>query len=433
MVDIVSEIHSCPWQGVIAITGCAPNLVTDLLAPGGGSATLLEAVVPYASKSLEQFIGKKPSNKGWKFCSAEVAAEMASAAFSRASELAPGPDTPEYGTPLFGLGITATLRKNGPEREGRVHQVFISFQTCNMAYNHHVVFDSKLSRLDEERLVSQVALDVLSRHLLDKRHKVLLPTKTLISPVDTSPSGIYKHPETPINNDGIFKPDDWWLIKESTEKQQFPEELQNLLDGTCYDEDIVWDPKVGLLAPSLRTARVVIPGSFNPFHEGHRSMVRVAQKCIGLGNVKPILELSIANVDKGRLSGHEVLNRIQSFKNYQDSAVQGDPFADFVVTDADNFVLKSSRFPGATFIIGIDTWYRLIDPKYYRNVMDECHTKIKENGCSFLVLGRFVNGSYHTLPTDKKTRGLAIGLSEEEFRVDISSTQLRDRGPDGSD
>jgi nicotinic acid mononucleotide adenylyltransferase len=408
MVDIVSEIHSCPWQGVIAITGCAPNLVTDLLAPGGGSATLLEAVVPYASKSLEQFIGRKPSNHGWKFCSAEVAAEMASAAFSRATELAPDPNSPEHGTPVFGLGITATLRKNGPEREGRIHQVFISFQTCNMAYNHHVIFDSKLSRLDEEHLVSRVALDVLSRHLLDKRHKVLLPTRTL------------------IGNTQTFKPDDWWLVKESTEKQQFPEELQRLLDG-AEGEDLVWDPKLGVLTPGLRTGRVVIPGSFNPFHEGHRSMVRAAKKHLALGDVKPILELSIANVDKGRLSGHEVLNRIQSFKHYQDRE-RDILFADLVVTDADNFVLKSFRFPNATFIIGVDTWYRLVDPKYYRHetrFMNECHAKIKENGCSFLVLGRFVNGSYHTLPTDKKTKGLAIGLSEEEFRVDISSTQLR--------
>ena len=79
-------------------------------------------------------------------------------------------------------------------------------------------------------------------------------------------------------------------------------------------------------------------------------------------------------------------------------------------------------------MVGIDTWYRLLDPKYYHHdtkIMDECLDKIRENGCSFLVLGRFVNGKYHTLPSDAKTHGLAVGLSEEEFRVDISSTQLR--------
>lgn len=348
---------------------------------------------------------------------------MASAAFSRATEIGPEPGSPEYGTPLFGLGITATLRKNGPEREGRIHQVFISFQNCNMAYNHHVVFDSKLSRIEEEHLVSQVALDVMSRHLLDKRHKPLLPTRTL-------------------DSDGELKRDGWWLLKESTERQQFPDGLQKLLDGAGYNEDIVWDTRLGLLENlrllnvKNRENRVVIPGSFNPFHDGHHSMVKAAIKHFNLRDEdkKPILELSIANMDKGRLSGYEVLNRIKSFQEYQ-SRNQDYLFADFVITDADSFVLKSYRFPRATFVIGIDTWYRIIDPKYYRNdirFMDECHAKIKENGCNFLVMGRFVNGSYHTLPTDKTTKGLAIGLSEEEFRVDVSSTQIRQEGPSGS-
>ncbi len=404
MPDIISEIHACPWKGVLAITGCGPGLVNDLLAPGGGSATVLEAIVPYATKSLEGFIGKKPSSKGWKFCSAEVAAEMASASFSRATELldlSKGEDDP-----VFGLGITATLRKNGPEREGRVHQVFISFQTASLAYNHHVIFDNKLSRLEEEHLVSQVALDVLSRHLLDKRHKTLLSIRT-------------------ANSSGGLKPDGWWLVKESTERQRFSDGLQKLLDGSIHG--LVWEPKSDTLIPQdKRCGRVVIPGSFNPFHEGHRSMVRAAKKHFRV-DLKPILELSIGNVDKGRLSGHEILNRVRGFKEYQNDN-KDVAFADLYVTDAANFETKSFHFPDATFVIGIDTWYRIIDPKYYRHepyFMKECHAKIKENGCSFLVLGRFINGSYHTLPSDKKTRGFAIGLSEEEFRVDLSSSQIR--------
>lgn len=405
MSDIITEIHACPWKGVIAITGCSPGLVTNLLAPGGGSATLLEAIVPYATKSLEQFIGTNPENRGWKFCSAEVAAEMASKAFSRATELVS--HVTELGNapegPCFGLGITATLRKNGSEREGRVHQVFLSFQTCNMAYNHHVIFDNELTRPEEECLVSEVALDVLSRHLLNKRYPATLPFCT----------------DNQLSDD--------WMVSEYAEKQKFPRHLQKLLDGCCSDEDIVWDPKSGLLDTETLTNRIVIPGSFNPVHDGHFSMAQAACKYFGSPPAKPLLELSIANVDKGRLSGYEVLNRVKSFKDYQVSK-QTD-FADLVITDADTFVLKSFRFPKSTFIIGIDTWYRLIDPRYYRHnklFMEECHAKIKENGCSFLVLGRFINGSYHTLPPEKSC-GLAVGLSEEEFRVDLSSTQIRQK------
>ncbi len=414
MIDTVAEIHACPWKGVIAITGCAPGLVTDLLAPGGGSATLLEAVVPYATKSLVQFIGGAPSQ----YCSEDVAKEMASSAFSRATELLDNEDE----SPVFGLGITATLRKNGPEREGRTHQVFISFQSATMVYHHHVVFNSKLSRLDEEHLVTQVALDILSRHLLDKRHKI-----------------------KPALSDGrVFDildgREDSWFVQESTAKQQFPANLQDLLDG---NNEVIWDywsgKKVSWPSGGGTTwdgaTRAVISGSFNPFHGGHREMVNLSRKHFG---TKPIVELSISNVDKGRLSGYEILKRGQSFKEYcrvqagQDlvALLKEDGLADLYFTNAPSFVEKSFLFPGSVFVVGIDTWYRLIDIKYYRHdpkVRDDCLAKIKENGCSFLVLGRFVNGTYHTLPTDPSPtwKDLATGLSEEEFRIDISSTQVR--------
>jgi hypothetical protein len=417
MTDIVAEIHKSKFKGVIAITGCAPGLVTELLQPGGGSATLLDAVVPYATKALQQFIGYEPT----KYCTAQVATEMASSAFSRATELneaevkVVGGGHPE-GLDVFGLGITATLRKNGPEREGRVHQVFISFQTCNITYTHHVVFNSELTRLDEEYLVTQIALDVLARHLLDKRHPIR---------PQLSDSRIFSIMDGKTDN---------WFVSESTQKQQYPRRLRVLLNNNCegYGEDtFFWVPKAKKYLPwseqPFSDGAVVIPGSFNPFHEAHQKMVDIATKHFGK---KPVLELSISNVDKGRLSGSEVLKRVNAFQKYV--GYTKDPldvdFADFVVTDAPTFAGKSHMFHGATFVIGIDTWYRLIDYKYYNYSQAECDAALKtirDNECSFLVLGRFINGSYHTLPSDERTRGLAIGLSEDDFRMDISSSQKR--------
>jgi hypothetical protein len=396
MTDIVGDIHASPWQGVIAITGCGPGLVNDLLSPGGGSATLLEAVVPYAPKSLQDFIKfAKPPEK---YCSQEIATEMASAAFSRATELS------ETGTSVFGLGITATLRKRGDEREGRVHQVFLSFQTAFQAYEHHIIFNNKLSRILEEHLVSQVALDVLARYLLDfKRHRIRNLDGKLASPE--------------------------WLNKETTERLRFPEGLQRLLRG----EDTVWDHiKDAAVSLEHRTKRVIIPGSFNPFHGGHGNMVKVAREQYpDLGT--PVLELSISNVDKGKLSGYEILKRGKEFhKGERLEFVQPSGSIEYWVTDAPSFLEKSIIFPESVFVIGIDTWYRLNDRKYYQHsneMMKNCLGKIRENGCRFMVLGRFINGSYHTLPDHDKTEGFATGLSEETFRVDISSTEIRSKGP----
>jgi hypothetical protein len=142
-------------------------------------------------------------------------------------------------------------------------------------------------------------------------------------------------------------------------------------------------------------------------------------------SVRPMLELSLSNAEKGRLSGFEVLKRVEQIKKYK--SVAGN-FADVCVTDAPTFVEKSRLFHGATFVIGIDTWYRIIDPRFYEfdeAKMEAALEEIKRNGCSFLVMGRFINGQYHTLPSDGKVRGLAVGVSEETFRNDLSSTQLR--------
>ena len=330
---------------------------------------------------------------------------MASAAYQRATQLCgKRTDEPEFGTPVFGLGITAVLRKNGPERKGRIHQVFLSYQTCNMVYDHHVIFNNRFRREDEEYLVTQIALDVIARHVAGKRHEVR-PRLSDSRLMDIA--------------DGI---EDNWIVEERTRQMQFDPTLRRLLSGEPFgpNEPRIWFGEDEYTQPAL-----VVSGSFNPLHEGHYQMATEAAKRI---SVRPMLELSLSNAEKGRLSGFEVLKRVEQIKKYK--SVVGN-FADICVTDAPTFVEKSRLFNGATFVIGIDTWYRIIDPRFYEfdeTKMEAALEEIKHNGCSFLVMGRFINGQYHTLPSDgEKVRGLAVGVSEEAFRNDLSSTELRKR------
>lgn len=380
----VSAIHATPAQGVIAVTGCAPSLTTELLRHGGGSATVLDSIVPYHTKALIDFIKRTPK----KFCSEEVALELASKAFSRATELEP--DAPEP----FGLGCTATLRKNGPEREGRVHQAFVSFQTQRETHNYHIVLNCE-HRVLEEDLLSQALLKILCDRL------------------------------------GVEEYDNWEQIRcrgivewNHSHKVHDPQ-LQHLLAGT---EKVAFFPSVKGMNDEHEYDEqppVLLSGSFNPAHDGHRRMARTAYDYF-LGHRPIHLELSLANVDKGKLSAFEIQRRLDALIN--------DPYATWngiFVTNAPTFLEKAKLLLGATFVVGIDTWYRLNDSKYCGYSTKECQRKldkINELGSCFLVFGRYINGSYHTLPTTEETNGLAVGIPEKDFRADISSSQIRAQG-----
>jgi hypothetical protein len=54
--------------------------------------------------------------------------------------------------------------------------------------------------------------------------------------------------------------------------------------------------------------------------------------------------------------------------------------------------------------------------------------EIQAAGCRFLAAGRHYNGAYrppHAIPIPAPFRAMFDFLSEEEFRVDLSSTELR--------
>ena len=63
---------------------------------------------------------------------------------------------------------------------------------------------------------------------------------------------------------------------------------------------------------------VVLPGSFNPLHVGHVSLLETAASSVGLPDTSietgaAVFELGVANADKGVLHHDEVIERIQDF------------------------------------------------------------------------------------------------------------------------
>ncbi len=166
--------------------------------------------------------------------------------------------------------------------------------------------------------------------------------------------------------------------------------------------------------------KVVFPGAFNPLHAGHRRMVEIAREEIG----RPVeLEISILNVDKPPLDYLEIARCLAQFAPGQ--AVWLDRSA--------TFVEKSQQFPEAVFVVGADTLRRIADPRYYGNDSAACRSaleRIAARGCRFLVFGRSEEGQFvdlGSLSLPETLRNISTQVTEERFREDVSSTEIRRR------
>lgn len=149
MKDRILKIHASPYKAVLAITGGGSEVIGELLRYGDGSNTLLEAVVPYANASLDNFLHHKP----YKYCSAETAQHMSMSALSRARMLAPDGCDEKH---LIGVGATCSLVKAGTERAGRHHVVYISVQTHDRLRGYNIELRVDRSRELEEQVAAEL-------------------------------------------------------------------------------------------------------------------------------------------------------------------------------------------------------------------------------------------------------------------------------------
>ncbi len=164
----------------------------------------------------------------------------------------------------------------------------------------------------------------------------------------------------------------------------------------------------------------VFPGAFNPRHEGHTRMARLAGLKL---RTNVAYEISLANVDKPWLDYTELAMRLGFFKTAE--AVW--------VTRAATFEEKARLFPRTTFVVGADTIVRIANPRYYHGP-EECERSIQrivDHGCRFLVFGRQGHNRFQCLSDLALPRllgDICEEVSEREFRQDISSTALRASG-----
>ena len=357
---------------VIAVTGGGSGAISALLAVPGASRTVLAAVVPYASQALVEWLGGRPDE----FCAARTARAMAMAAFLKARTYDPQART-------CGVACTASLASDRPKRGP--HRAHLAYQTATTTCELSLGLEKgRRGRSEEEGIVAALVLNMIA-----------------------AASGAHARLDVPLVESEQAR----------TSEIVAPLDQQRLLAGQV--QVIPLGGKAQDYAP-----RAIMPGAFDPLHDGHRKMAEIAARLLGC---KVDFEISITNVDKPPLDFIEIDRRARQF-----SAVDS-----VWLSRAPRFSEKAELFPGATFVVGADTIARIGEARYYGGqeaAMQEAIARIADRGCRFLVFGRQVEGVFRTLcelPIPPQLARLCQDVPQAEFRNDISSTELRARRSQG--
>jgi len=441
VAGVVKAIHATKTKTVVYTSGGAVQGLSWLLLVPGASGTILEANVPYARDAMMDALGGQEPQQ---YVSEATAVAMARAAYRRAAQLSP------IGSHVVGLGATCSLATEPPKR-GRcrayiachdgakgvtqiAHLEFPSVPaTANgstgSASNHQLPYG--VSRLEQDDLASRAVVKLLAEAcglhsgLIDSLQKLPAPTPPVSSP--DPPAQCLLHASTLRS----FSTSTQVATGAAPATEQVKNDaLEALVAGQVECVEFA-NGEVTVGAP--RKHLVLLPGSFNPLHQGHTELLAAAAASRIASGRGVAFELSVGNADKGVLPLDEVRRRVAQFTS------AGAPV---VVTRAPLFTHKAALFRDTLFVVGYDTAIRLVLPKYYGpppgnpnkpspaniTAMLLEFDRLRQAGCAFLVAGRKdeASGQFLTLD-DVQVPPELYDLFHPlpNFRVDLSSTQLR--------
>jgi nicotinic acid mononucleotide adenylyltransferase len=442
--DFITHLHThTKKQIVLNTTGVGSQCVSWLLGVSGASSTILEANIPYSMSATDMLMHPQTNHS---YVSASTALHLSKRAYLRALELQ------TYNTfdstvrnyvlntmeGVVGVACTGTIKTNRPKMGD--HKAHISVYHKHGYQTYDIVLEKdKRDREGEENLVSLLILNAIADCCLDASDSNTTELKKFIAETLTSVEEV-KH-ELVANFDNVFN------------SSFFNGDDQIALYVPSISAELSQVDSTALFQKSLASSngqsvlKLVYPGSFNPLHKGHAQLVVAANTILARHyperKIVTIFELSVDNVDKDPLSESTVRHRLEQFSqdNHETQLLKQSLNFDNVcvaITRAPLFLKKAELIPGSVFLVGIDTAMRLVDPKYYNDSQEQMIQALitfKSLNCKFLVAGRLnqKDPNDHTFITLKDIdmsqligfKDLFIEIPSDEFRVDISSSQLR--------
>lgn len=356
----------------IIATGGGAGLQQELWHVPGSSAYLSGASFPYATEEQVELLGFTPES----FCSEDAAIDLASAAYMKAFSFG--------GKKPIGVGITASVASEKEHRgDHRVHAVIM---TDDKVLSYTRVLKKGVGT-HQRYLDGGICDDIGFFMILDSL-------------------GITAYDEPAIS--------DYVDVSERAH-QRFMMRPVFLMDGSRH-------PNLDKLSKFA-----VMPGAFNPPHEGHFGMADSFYKD---NNVRVVFEISAKTPHKEPLKVQDMLKRAKMLRGRDFIFTEGLPF----------YIDKANAFPGKPFVVGADAMLRMLDPKWGMDITDMLYEFLSLK-TKFYVADRVVNGKevdhadiaekvadFLTEEYDETNLDLAYELIDGiEGSWNISSTELRNK------
>lgn len=318
----------------LVTTGGGAGFQNDLWSEPGSSAYLSGASFPYSPEEQEEFLGFMPEH----FSSEENAIDLACAAYMKAYKFG--------GKNPVGLAIAASVAS---EKEHRgEHRIYGAMVTNDKVLTVHHTLVKSVGRC--QRIRDGIDCDATAFFaLLDGLD---------IAVCDTG---------KPKYKDATS------LAKERFFLRPY---------FTANGKRLAKVPSVKTNGDYRHDPLVLMPGAFNPPHEGHFG---AAEHVLQEYGKETIFEVTAEPPHKDWLTVQELLQRAKLLQGHHRIFTRKEPY----------YIDKARAFPGMGLVLGADAMIRIMDPKWGLD-LDQMFKEMGELRTKLYIGGRDVNGKFIT-------------------------------------